>query len=94
MFSFPQTVLSAVLSVKNTTPERLSETERRVADRICACTVCQYLWIRNVNKIPMRCPKCHTAAWDRPLLSALMSRQTTTTSLSDTQDKNSERGDQ
>ena len=79
MYSMPQTVLSAVLTIKNTTPERLSTSERSIADRICHCTECNYLWVRNPGKLPNRCPHCHRRDWDRPLLTALVAQSAHTT---------------
>jgi hypothetical protein len=72
MFSIPQDVLKQLLSVKNTTPERLSNHELAIAARICHCTLCDSLWCRRPKGIPDRCPKCHKRGWDRPLLSAML----------------------
>ena len=72
MFSLSQVVLRQVLSLKNTTPERLSAQETQIAERICHCVICDALWVRNPKRIPDRCPKCHKRGWDRPMLSAMV----------------------
>jgi predicted Zn-ribbon and HTH transcriptional regulator len=72
MFYVTQDVLAQVLSIKSTTPERLSTHELAIANRICHCTVCNWLWVRRKSTFPERCPSCHSRAWDRPLISAMM----------------------
>jgi predicted Zn-ribbon and HTH transcriptional regulator len=71
VFTLSKSVLLQLLSVRISTPERLSEHETKIAARICHCTCCDYYWIRKTSKIPDRCPNCHRAAWDRPLLTAM-----------------------
>lgn len=78
MFSITQTVLSQLLAINNTTPERLSTHEAAIAQRICHCALCNNLWIHRVTKIPDRCPACHQRAWDRPLLTAMILADKTT----------------
>jgi len=79
VYSFPQTVLAALLAMKNTSPERLSNSEMSIASRICHCTECDYFWVRNVRKFPDRCPHCHKRDWDRPILRAMLGQQPLTT---------------
>ena len=79
MFTFTQTVLQQVLSIRLTTPERLSAHETEIANRICHCTQCNNMWVRKRKGIPDRCPKCHKRNWDRPLLTAIIAAQTITT---------------
>ena len=43
MFSITQTVLSQLLAINNTTPERLSTHEAAIAQRICHCALCNNL---------------------------------------------------
>jgi len=77
-FELPQTVLAQLLSMKNTAPERLSHDETELAARICRCSLCAYLWVRRLTRIPDRCPKCHKRGWDRPFLNALLGASTPT----------------
>jgi predicted Zn-ribbon and HTH transcriptional regulator len=93
VFSIPQDVLRQLLSVKNTTPERLSAHETEIASRICHCTLCHWLWIRRKKTVPDRCPNCHARAWDRPLLTAMLSAAKPTTHNHNSQEQTkSERG--
>jgi predicted Zn-ribbon and HTH transcriptional regulator len=85
VFSFTQNVLTQLLSIKNSNPERLSQQERSIADRICHCGPCGYLWVRKFPKIPDRCPHCHVSAWDRPLLTAILNAQKPTTTQTPSQ---------
>lgn len=91
MFSIPQTVLKQLLSMKNTTPERLSQQETEIATRIMHCTLCDSLWIRRKRLIPDRCPKCHKRGWDRPLLAAMLSASTLSPQPQPSQDKKEDR---
>jgi predicted Zn-ribbon and HTH transcriptional regulator len=75
MLSISQPILTALLTAKNTAPERLSDAERRLADRVCRCVLCGYLWVRRKGKLPERCPNCHKRSWDTPYLTALMSEE-------------------
>jgi predicted Zn-ribbon and HTH transcriptional regulator len=87
VFSFAQEVLKQLLSIKNTSPERLSRHETEIAARVCHCTLCGYLWIRKFAKLPDRCPQCHARAWDRPLLTAMLTTQKPTTPQPPSQDE-------
>ena len=86
MFSFTQDVLTQLLSIKNTSPERLSEHERKICDRICHCTQCTYLWIRKFTRLPERCPNCHARDWDRPLITAMLTTAKASTNQPDCQE--------
>jgi hypothetical protein len=77
VFAIPQPILAQVLKLKTTAPERLSQHEKEIADRICWCSLCNWLWVRNPHKLPDRCPHCHKRAWDRPLLTALIAASKT-----------------
>jgi predicted Zn-ribbon and HTH transcriptional regulator len=79
LFSLAQTILSQLLTAKNTAPERLSESEMNLAKRICHCVKCSGFWVRMKGKLPERCPKCHSREWDRPFLTALVNAQERTT---------------
>jgi hypothetical protein len=72
VFQIPQPILAQVLKLRTTAPERLSQHETEIANRICWCSLCGWLWVRNPTKLPERCPHCHKRAWDRPLLTALL----------------------
>lgn len=88
MFQLTQAVLKQLLSTKNTSPDRLSASERAIVDRICLCTTCEQLWIRRKQKLPERCPYCHSRAWDRPFISALIMREDPTKKTTPTKDPN------
>jgi len=79
-YEMPQTVLAQLLTMKNTSPERLSHDESELSARICRCSLCAYLWIRRLAAIPDRCPRCHKRGWDRPFLNALLGATTHTPS--------------
>jgi hypothetical protein len=81
VFSYSQPVLKALLTLKNTNPGALSTSERDIADRICFCSECSYLWIRNAKRIPERCPHCHKRNWDRATLSLLVAQDRNNTIL-------------
>lgn len=72
MFDLPKDVLKKLLSIANTAPERLSLSEKAIADRIAHCTICDNFWVRRKSKLPDRCPTCHKRGWDRPLLDAMV----------------------
>ena len=72
MFDLPQTILNRLLTIKNLTPERLSNDEMQIAARVCHCTLCDSFWVRRLKVSPPRCPNCHKRGWDRPLLTAMM----------------------
>jgi predicted Zn-ribbon and HTH transcriptional regulator len=72
VFDLPKDILSKLLTHRNTNPERLSASEKAIADRIAHCTLCGNFWVRRKGKLPDRCPKCHKRGWDRPLLTAML----------------------
>lgn len=43
-----------------------------MAGRIEICTPCDWVWYRRSKKKPQRCPHCHSRAWDRPYIKALL----------------------
>ena len=71
-FELPQTVLRKLRELLKANPLQLSDTERRIGDRIEICSACNYCWYRRAKKRPERCPNCHSRAWDRPLIAALV----------------------
>src|SRR5208337_4868436 len=79
VFSYSQPVLKALLTLKNTNPGALSPSEREIADRVCMCSECAYLWVRSTKKIPERCPHCHRRNWDRPTLALLVAEDRNST---------------
>lgn len=79
MFSIPQTILKQLLTTFNTSPERLTDSEAAIAKRIAYCSGCDRLWIKRKHSTPERCPGCHSRAWNRPFLSALIAADTATT---------------
>ena len=66
--NYSQTVLRKLLTLYLTHPEQLTEHEQQIADRICSCSLEEWLWIRRKKRIPLRCPHCHKHAWNRPML--------------------------
>lgn len=66
--TYSQAVLRKLLTLYLTHKEQLTVHEQQIADRICSCTLCDWLWVRRIKRIPTRCPKCHRTAWNRPLL--------------------------
>ena len=79
MFSLAQTILSQLVTARNTAPERLSDSEMTLAKRICHCVKCGAFWVRMKSKLPERCPKCHSREWDRAFLTALMHAESNST---------------
>jgi len=71
----PQPVLYQLLTLYQTTKERLSTSEQALATRICHCTLCAWMWVRRKSLVPLRCPHCHKRGWDRPLLTALLAAE-------------------
>ena len=69
--TYTQTVLRKVLTVFLTHPQQLTEHEQRIAERICACSLCDVLWLRRKKRSPQRCAHCHRHAWNRPLLESI-----------------------
>lgn len=87
MYDLPQDILSKLLTHRNTTPERLSASEKEIAERIAHCTLCDNFWVRRKGKLPDRCPRCHKRGWDRPLLTAMLAAKPSTTLPPTTQRK-------
>jgi predicted Zn-ribbon and HTH transcriptional regulator len=71
-FELPQAVLRKLRNLYKSNPLQLSPTEQRIGERIEICSNCDYCWYRRSKKKPERCPKCHSRAWDRPLIAALV----------------------
>jgi predicted Zn-ribbon and HTH transcriptional regulator len=87
MFGYTQVILKQLLAAKSTTPERLTDHERAIAERICLCAVCEYLWVRKLQKTPERCPKCHAYNWNRPLLTAMLAAENAKATAAQSQDE-------
>ena len=79
MFDLPQDVLNKVLATYKQAPERLTPGEIEIAKRIEVCTECQAVWVRRIKNRPIRCPRCFSRAWDRPLINALVAGAKATT---------------
>lgn len=77
MFDLPKSVLKQLLTLRNTAPERLSQQELELVERIVHCTLCDNFWVRRKQKLPERCPLCHKRGWDRPLITAMVMSQAT-----------------
>jgi predicted Zn-ribbon and HTH transcriptional regulator len=75
MHDLPKTILRQLLTTLNTNKDALSASELALAQRVCHCSTCGYLWMRRRRGIPTRCPSCHTTAWDRPLITAILAAQ-------------------
>ena len=71
-FEPPTEVLRKLRNLYKSNPLQLSDTEKRIGERIEICSNCDYCWYRRARKKPERCPRCHTRAWDRPLVAALV----------------------
>jgi uncharacterized paraquat-inducible protein A len=71
-FELPPTVLLKLRNLFRSNPLQLTATESAIAQRIETCSACEYVWYRRLKKRPQRCPKCHSRAWDRPLIAALL----------------------
>ncbi len=72
MFDLPKPILTKLLNTLSTRPDTLTLHEKALADRICLCAKCEYIWVRRLRKSPRRCPRCHTLSWNRPLINALL----------------------
>jgi hypothetical protein len=75
VFDLPKPLLKQLLTFKNTAPERLSNSELEIANRVCHCTKCDNFWVRRKAKLPDRCPDCHARDWDRPLIAAMLAAE-------------------
>jgi predicted Zn-ribbon and HTH transcriptional regulator len=71
-FELPDSVLRKLKNLSASNPLQLSETEQRLAQRIEVCSACNAVWFRRAKRKPDRCPRCHSRAWDRPLVAALV----------------------
>jgi predicted Zn-ribbon and HTH transcriptional regulator len=71
-FELPQAVLRKLRELYKSNPLQLSDTEKHIGERIEICSACNYCWYRRAKKRPERCPNCHSRAWDRPLVAALV----------------------
>ena len=72
MFDLPKPILHQLLTVRNTRPDTLTTHEKELSDRICFCTLCDYIWVRRLATDPDRCPHCHKLGWNRPLINAML----------------------
>jgi uncharacterized paraquat-inducible protein A len=71
-YELPTPVLRKLRDLYKANPLQLSATEQHIGQRIEVCSQCNNCWFRRINKKPERCPACHTRAWDRPLIAALL----------------------
>ena len=71
-FELAQPVLRKLRELYKSNPLQMSDTEKHIGDRIEICSGCNYCWYRRAKKRPERCPNCHSRAWDRPLIAALV----------------------
>jgi len=71
-FELPQTVLRKIRELYKANPLQMSSTEQHIGERIEICSTCNWCWYRRAKKKPERCPHCHSRAWDRPLIAALL----------------------
>lgn len=74
-FHIPQTILKALKAQYLANPTTLTEGETTLIQRLETCTICHWYWVRRGRKIPRRCPKCNSTAWNRPFLNALMGKR-------------------
>lgn len=75
MFDLPKPLLKQLLTLKNASPERLSNSELEIAARIRHCVQCDNYWVRRKTREPERCPACHARNWDRPLITAMLAAE-------------------
>ncbi len=78
MFDLPKSILKQLLSARNTRASTLTDDEVQLADRICVCTLCDYIWVRRLRKFPERCPACHKRGWNMPLVNQMLYRESDT----------------
>lgn len=71
----PKSILRKLLTRYNTDRVTLTEDEQALAQRICFCTLCEYLWVRRLRKNPQRCPSCHKPGWNMPMVNALIGQE-------------------
>jgi predicted Zn-ribbon and HTH transcriptional regulator len=65
-------VILALFHESKQVDNQLTDTEKAIAERICVCAACNYIWLRQKNKAPKRCPECNSPHWDLPLLRRIM----------------------
>jgi hypothetical protein len=71
-FELPPTVLRKLRNAFMSNPLTLTATESDIAKRVEICSACDWVWYRRLKKKPQRCPHCHSRAWDRPYIRALV----------------------
>lgn len=71
---YSKSLLIKFLHLYHTHQEQLTPHEVEIAERICACSLCDNVWVRRKKKLPERCPQCHKHSWNRPLLEAMKAK--------------------
>jgi len=71
-FTFTKYTLQVLRKQALNAPDKLTPTELAIARKILHCTLCGNLWMRRKKVQPTNCPACHKAAWDRPLIQAIL----------------------
>lgn len=85
-WNLPRHVLLALRERMVTAANTLTQQEMEIAKRICQCSNCGNVWLRQRRKAPLRCPACHVWRYDTPTLDSLLAHPEPTLPTTTTQE--------